>query len=67
MNFAACDAVSSSGGVVPLGDEPYVDLMNEAAQLLSEGAIPEDEQYHFEEQAEEFEEVADPEWLRSYR
>lgn len=49
------------------GDEPYVDLMNEASRLLDEFAIHNDEPRVFEEQPEEFEETADPEWLGIYR
>ena len=66
-NVAGTRRVPSPDGVVSAGDEPYVELMNEAMQLLDEGTISEDWPRPFEEQAEEFEESADPEWLRSYR
>ena len=59
--------VPSPDGAVPAGDEPYVDLMNEAAELLNEGTIAEDCLPAFEEQAAEFEASTDPEWLRGYR
>ena len=49
------------------GDEPYVELMDEAARLLDEFAVREAPARRFEEQPEDFEEAADPEWLRTYR
>jgi len=48
------------------GDEPYLDLMNEAMELLDEGDIAEHRWENAEEQAGDFE-AADPEWLRAYR
>jgi polyisoprenyl-phosphate glycosyltransferase len=57
----------SSPGIVPPGDDPYAELLDEATQLLSEATIPDAWPRPSDEQPEEFEDSADPEWLRSYR
>ena len=62
-----CAAAGSSGSSTSSGDEPYVDLMNEAMNLLNEGTITEDLPHACDDEARELEESTDPDWLRSYR
>ena len=61
VNFAAsCHSEDT------VGDAPYVDLINEARQLLAEGTIREPRQSEVEEWIGESAECANPKWIESY-
>ena len=60
MNFTASPQSEDT-----VDDAPYIDLMNEAMQLLAEGTVREDRQIAIEQRTAEGSDLPDPEWLEA--